>query len=73
MNYKLNDNAQLTIVALFQKGLVLMEDCSSLVEQLRFKFDDFGELECINPEICEITQEEIDAAMAVFENEKVEA
>lgn len=72
MNYKLSESGQLAIVALFQKGLVLMDDVSCLLEDMRFKFDEFGELECTNPEICDISQDELDLALAEF-NERVEA
>lgn len=63
MSYRLSSQAQLCVVALFQKGLVTMQDMSEILANLELKFDDFGELEVTNPETCQATQEEIDEAM----------
>lgn len=72
-NYKLADQGQLTIVALFQKALVTMVDVTDILKGLEFAFNDDGQLIVKNAETCQLTQDEIDALTATFEQATVQA
>lgn len=65
--YKLDKQAQLAVVALFQKALVTMEDVSDILNTLDFVFSTEGTLLVKNPDICQLTEEEMNVALATFD------
>lgn len=60
--YNLSEQAQLCVVSLFQKALILMEDVSSVLVNLELGFDDSGKLVVLNPDTCRITDEDLEKA-----------
>lgn len=61
-NYYLSEQAQLCVVSLFQKALVLMEDVSEDLRQMKFKLDDGDRLVVSNPEVCQISEQDLEKA-----------
>lgn len=64
--FKLSKQAKLCIVGLFQKGFVLSKDMTEDFSKLVFKENKNGELEVLNTEICEFTEEELKEAQLSF-------
>lgn len=60
MEYKLSEQAQLSIVSLFQKALVTMQDVSEVLDNLRVVLDEEGCVEFSNPELCELSEQELE-------------
>jgi len=72
VKYTLSEQAQLCVISLFQKGLVTMKDMSEILTNLEFKFDGDGKLEVLNPETCQLTDEDLEEAELMFtKQEKV--
>lgn len=72
VKYNLSEQAQLCIVSLFQKGIVTMKDMSEILINLEFKFDTNGQLEVVNPETCQLTEQDLaEAELILVKQEQV--
>lgn len=69
---KLSHEAKLCLVGVFQKGLLGLEAADKLLEKLDFIVQD-SELVVTNPEICQITNEELEEFGLHLEREIVDA
>lgn len=58
LKFKLSEQAKLTIVSLFQKALLTMEDVSSILEKLEIKLEN-DQVYFTNPELCHLSEEDI--------------
>ncbi len=67
--YKLSDQAKLCIVGLFQKGLVLGEDVTDILNKLTLHTDK-DEVCFSNPELCIITEKELEDAELAFDKQQ---